>query len=275
MPVRRPIRRGKVRQKPSIAKEQVLQPDYQAGVSYWAQTPASLSGVMGGYGDSTQLPRVDALGSRTLLLTLLPALSSLSGPHATLPQRTRRMRALDCGAGIGRVTNRVLLPLFDSVDLVEPLEHFVEQAVHDCPAWYGMHPSSPSPPLAKRVRFFQCGLQTFDPAKPDLATLAAALTGTGSVLEEEEEPGYDVVWIQWCIGHLSDTDFIAFLQRSKAALRPNGMIMVKENLAPADESLFDADDSSITRSDQNFLTCFAQAGLSIIRQDIQHEGQQI
>ena len=28
--------------------------------------------------------------------------------------------ALDCGAGIGRITKRTLKPLFDEVDLVEP-----------------------------------------------------------------------------------------------------------------------------------------------------------
>jgi protein N-terminal methyltransferase len=29
-------------------------------------------------------------------------------------------RALDCGAGIGRVTKYVLIPYFDAVDIVEP-----------------------------------------------------------------------------------------------------------------------------------------------------------
>jgi hypothetical protein len=38
----------------------------------------------------------------------------------------RPFRALDCGAGIGRVTSTVLLPLFDLVDLVEPGGGMVE-----------------------------------------------------------------------------------------------------------------------------------------------------
>ena len=32
----------------------------------------------------------------------------------------RKLRALDCGSGIGRVAKHLLLPLFDEVDLVEP-----------------------------------------------------------------------------------------------------------------------------------------------------------
>ena len=34
----------------------------------------------------------------------------------------------DCGAGIGRVTKNLLLPLFDTVDLVEQNPDFVEKA---------------------------------------------------------------------------------------------------------------------------------------------------
>jgi len=36
--------------------------------------------------------------------------------------------ALDCGAGIGRITKRVLKPLFSQVDLVEPSSVQLNQA---------------------------------------------------------------------------------------------------------------------------------------------------
>ncbi|PHU25082.1 Alpha N-terminal protein methyltransferase 1 [Capsicum chinense] len=26
---------------------------------------------------------------------------------------------------------------------------------------------------------------------------------------------YDVIWVQWCIGHLADDDFMAFFKRAK------------------------------------------------------------
>ena len=35
-------------------------------------------------------------------------------------------RALDCGAGIGRVTKHVLLPRFDFIDIVEPSKVQIE-----------------------------------------------------------------------------------------------------------------------------------------------------
>lgn len=34
------------------------------------------------------------------------------------------------------------------------------------------------------------------------------------------EPGrYDVIWVQWFIGHLTDQDFVDFFQRSKVSFR--------------------------------------------------------
>lgn len=26
---------------------------------------------------------------------------------------------------------------------------------------------------------------------------------------------YDVIWVQWCIGHLTDDDFVSFFKRAK------------------------------------------------------------
>lgn len=37
-------------------------------------------------------------------------------------------KALDCGAGIGRVSKRLLLPLFSEVDLLEQNPAFLEKA---------------------------------------------------------------------------------------------------------------------------------------------------
>ena len=37
-------------------------------------------------------------------------------------------RALDCGAGIGRVTKYFLAPRFDKVDLIEPSPVLIEKA---------------------------------------------------------------------------------------------------------------------------------------------------
>jgi protein N-terminal methyltransferase len=66
--------------------------------------------------------------------------------------------------------------------------------------------------------------------------------------------GFDVVWCQWCLGHLSDPDLATFLRRSRAALREPGrsVIVVKENLCNDQPDggacvTFDHEDSSLTR----------------------------
>lgn len=29
---------------------------------------------------------------------------------------------------------------------------------------------------------------------------------------------YDIIWVQWCIGHLADDDFVSFFKRAKVIL---------------------------------------------------------
>lgn len=83
------------------------------------------------------------------------------------PNRTGTTRALDCGAGIGRITKRLLLPLFKTVDMVDVTEDFLTKAR----SYLGEE--------GRRVRnYYCCGLQDFSP----------------------EPNSYDVIWIQWVIG---------------------------------------------------------------------------
>ena len=110
-------------------------PDIERGVAYWQSVPASVNGVLGGYGLGT-VPRIDSMGSRLFLLKNLkrlanvPPASADPGVWAEEKMRWRETsgkgkavtRALDCGAGVGRVTQSVLLPLVDEVHLVEPVE---------------------------------------------------------------------------------------------------------------------------------------------------------
>lgn len=91
-----------------------------------------------------------------------PRLSFQDGPN-----RTGTTRALDCGAGIGRITKRLLLPLFKTVDMVDVTQDFLTKAK----SYLGEE--------GRRVRnYFCCGLQDFSP----------------------EPNSYDVIWIQWVIG---------------------------------------------------------------------------
>lgn len=198
------------------------------------------------------------------LLTLKPSLSAIVPPHRNdLPPKLQKTKALDAGAGIGRVTQNTLLPLFDRVDLVETSAHFLQKAVDTSPKWPGIASGS------KGVRFWQCGLQHFDPSTP--STSFAPVAGSQT---DWEEGLYDIVWIQWCAGHLSDDDLVAFLRRCRQALRPDqgdeiSYICVKENITRQDKSEWDDDDSSITRSDGSFKQCFRNAGLTLVCEETQ------
>jgi protein N-terminal methyltransferase len=208
------------------------------------------------YGLQT-LPRIDALGSRQFLLALLPALCTV--PSALRPleptPRTRRVRALDVGAGVGRVTSDTLLPLIDDVILLEPVEIFIREAAArgtaaeagGSPAWRGISTRE------KSVTFVQGTLQGVDPAAPAAHGTVLARVGAPIKDTEEMDSGFDVVWCQWCLGHLTDADLVRFLRRAQAALRDaESVIVVKENLCSEGEdgqakSVYDEQDSSLTR----------------------------
>ncbi|PWN21840.1 hypothetical protein BCV69DRAFT_281755, partial [Microstroma glucosiphilum] len=152
-------------------------PDVSGGIEYWQTVEANVNGVLGGYGLGT-LPRVDALGSRLFLLSLLPRLSTIpdvtQDPKVWREQRAkrggRRTRALDAGAGVGRVTRDVLGLLLDEVHLVEPVRKFLVQAATEAPTWPSLQtaPSSStsSPTQPKSVHFHISTLHALDPARP-------------------------------------------------------------------------------------------------------------
>lgn len=286
-------------------------PDFEAGIRYWDSVPASVNGVLGGFGPATTVPKQDAISSRLLLLSLFPQLSLIVPPHlaqsttnTTLPgqstsaasastdsvtQERRSFRALDAGAGIGRISSNVLLPLFDRVELVEPCEQFIRKAVEDATAakrdgWklLATDNSTSAPDKERRnpkgVRFWQAGLQFFDPATPGLSTTGTATSLLATVPPSSSdddssspaidwpnpnvvcdiEDGYDVCFLQWCLGHLSNEELKSFLIRCEKSLRRSGdtvegYIIVKENICRDTDGpkkvgeIFDHEDSSVTR----------------------------
>lgn len=58
---------------------------------------------------------------------------------------------------------------------------------------------------------------------------------------------YDLIWNQWCLGHLTDVQLVEYLERCKGGLKEGGFVIVKENLSAMDDDLFDDVDSSVTR----------------------------
>ncbi|KAI1164050.1 alpha-N-methyltransferase NTM1 [Nemania serpens] len=150
-------------------------------------------------------------------------------------------RVLEGGAGIGRITCGLLLDLAETVDVVEPISKFTDG-------------------LAERGsvgKIFNLGLEEW---RPD-----------GAV-----DVRYDVIWNQWCLGHLTDAQLEEYLVRCKSVLSIDedggfkGVIVVKENMSSTSEDIFDETDSAVTRKEATFRDIFEKAGLRIIKTELQH-----
>ncbi|XP_051952510.1 N-terminal Xaa-Pro-Lys N-methyltransferase 2-like [Xyrauchen texanus] len=74
---------------------------------------------------------------------------------------------------------------------------------------------------------------------------------------------YDVIWMQWIACHLTDKDLMEFLTRAKQSLRPNGVIIIKDNMARQGCKL-DPIDSSIIRHLDIMKSIIQKAGLTIL-----------
>ncbi|CAO1637431.1 unnamed protein product [Sympodiomycopsis kandeliae] len=296
-------------------------PDINGGITYWQGVPATVDGVLGGYGLGT-LPRVDALGSRTFLLGVLPRLSSIAPvtddavewKKTKLQERGGKgksvTRALDCGAGVGRVTRDVLSKIVDQVHLAEPVRKFLLEASRESSTWPSLTlPPSRSPLNARKsAHFHVTTLQALDPAHPYTTSDGGVYTAPNgeqkllskkSKLDDQEqipptispadpdspedlpstsasaEPlSYDVIWCQWMLQHLSDPDLRSFLNRSKKALVSDGIIVVKENVCSEQDDgsenvWWDEEDKSITRSTLAYERVFQEAGLNVVRCQVQ------
>jgi protein N-terminal methyltransferase len=145
-------------------------------------------------------------------------------------------RAVDCGCGIGRISKRLLLPLFDTVDMVDVNQAFLDAA----PEFLG--------PESSRVERYICtSLHQFTP----------------------DPQRYNVIWCQWVLGHLTDDDLVAFFCRCRQGLVENGVIFVKENISSLEQSEFDEQDSSWTRPRSLWLEIMKKAGLKLLKEQKQ------
>ncbi|KAJ2334794.1 hypothetical protein GGH92_008218, partial [Coemansia sp. RSA 2673] len=127
---------------------------YEDADTYWRAVPSSIGGMLGGL-DQVHTP--DIRDSRAFLTKLQ------SNPTLSLSTKY----ACDCGAGIGRVTKNLLLPLFDRVDLVEQNPDFLNEA----------RSSYLEQEIQRVPDMFATGLQLFTPP----------------------QGRYDVIWCQWVL----------------------------------------------------------------------------
>ncbi|KAM7265430.1 hypothetical protein ACFE04_003113 [Oxalis oulophora] len=214
---------------------------YSDGVAYWEAVEASVDGVLGGFG---QVNDLDIKASEAFLNTLFAELVKDAG-------KNQHLVALDCGAGIGRITKNLLIRYFNEVDVLEPVAHFINAARES------LSPENLLVSDTHRATNFYCTpLQEFTP----------------------DEARYDVIWVQWCIGHLTDDDFVWFFNRAKRflsmhhlfscsfqiGLKPGGFFVLKENIA-RNGFVLDKDDRSVTRSDLYFKELFHRCGLHLYK----------
>jgi protein N-terminal methyltransferase len=182
-------------------------------------------------GGYPQISRIDLRGSASFLAKL----RRLS-PHST-DNGAKLKLAADCGAGIGRVTEGFLSNACEVVDIVEPVESFAEVVQHG--------------KLKQEGRIgdiYVMGLESWEPHKK-----------------------YDLIWNQWCLGHLTDMQLVDYLKKCGRAVAERGWIVVKENLSTDldGRDIYDDIDSSVTRSDLKFHEIFDQAGLKVVKEEIQ------
>ncbi|XP_042193340.1 N-terminal Xaa-Pro-Lys N-methyltransferase 1 [Callorhinchus milii] len=195
---------------------------YSKAQKYWKNIPPTVDGMLGGYG---HISNIDINSSKKFLQRFVGDGAGKVGANL----------ALDCGAGIGRITKRLLLPMFKKVDMVDVTESFLAKAK----VFLGED--------GKRVEnYFCCGLQFFAP----------------------QSQRYDVIWIQWVIGHLTDEHLTQFLKRCKKGLRSNGIICIKDNVTQ-EGLVMDEVDSSVCRDLGTLRKIIKLAGLSMLAEEKQ------
>ncbi len=201
-------------------------------LTYWNSISPTVDGMLGGY---PQVSRIDLRGSANFLAKLRRQFPGSGESHEEEPLG----RGVDCGAGIGRVTAGFLSKVCKVVDIVEPVEKFATEAGKT------VQMAGNGPMGAVYVM----GLEDWKPA----------------------ENQYDLIWNQWCLGHLTDSQLKIHLGRCREALTPQGWIVVKENMSSNRDGtdIFDIVDSSVTRTDQKFKRIIQEAGLVLVKTELQ------
>ncbi|EDN10403.1 predicted protein [Histoplasma mississippiense (nom. inval.)] len=206
----------------------------------WNQTPISIkrppsiTGIqfppplMACLAATPQISSIDLRGSSAFLAKVRRLIPSSGSGKVVL--------GVDCGAGIGRVTEGFLSRICETVDIVEPVEKFVD--------------------VLKRGKSYQdgkigdiyiTGIQSWTPTKR-----------------------YDLIWTQWCTNHLTDVQLVEYLVRCKGALSERGLLILKENTnSDTANDYYDAVDSTVTRTENKFLKLISEAGLKVLRSEEQ------
>ena len=206
---------------------------YQRAADYYKENcPPTLDGVLGGFASISDVDLQGSLQFVRELAVLRPDLNEWFSSSG--------LRACECGAGLGRVTKGLLLSPdlggFSSCDIVESSQELIQAA-----------PEYMTDSIASRCRFFCVGLQDFQPS---------------SEL-------YSVIWVQWALCYLTDTDIVSFFKQCSSALREGGLIVLKENVCADSDFEVDTQDASVARSERYWRYLIGQSGLRIVHKSVQ------
>jgi len=216
------------------------------GARYWKEQPADLEGMTGG-----GVSRADMAFSRKALGDLMTSLRKSGGKRRKAGGKLLNKvsgvcpeqffgKTLELGAGIGRVSQGVLRHYCRAVHLVEFMKKYLDKAKKILPR-------------SGCKYTFQC-----------------------SSAQKCRIPvnHYNLVWCQWLLMYLTDTDAVDLLKRASKGLAKNGgVLVVKENVMKKHE--FEGDEDSkwkpgvgkgpmnIVRPRKHFEHLFKRAGLRI------------
>jgi protein N-terminal methyltransferase len=80
-----------------------------------------------------------------------------------------------------------------------------------------------------------------------------------------EPDSYDIIWVQWVIGYLTDWDLCNFFNRMGKSLRKGGVVVIKDNTCNDLAFMSDKDDSDVTRSFQYLMAILKESGLEVAK----------
>ena len=204
--------------------------NHEASINYWSSLPSTNSNMLGMLGTYPWYTRIELQGSKNFLTKVRRLLPGL-------PQSGKLSLGVDCGAGVGRVTEGFLSHVCEVVDAIEPVSKFTDVLQGSKLKQDGVVGD-----------IYTVGLENWNPEKK-----------------------YDLIWTQWCVGHLTDAQLIEYIIRCRTSLSESGLVVLKENLSTdvQGQDMYDDLDSSVTRTDAKFRQIFEAAGMDVIKSEVQ------